>query len=408
MRAPTNSSLFLGPVSDRPATDPTPMHRIHPFSSLLAVLIAVLLFAAGAHAAEPLPSPPAVSADSYILMDHHSGQVLAQKNPDERMDPASITKLMTAYVVFAEMKAGRLPLDTRVVISEHAWRMPGSRTFVEVGTKVPVSTLVQGMIVQSGNDATVALAEKVAGSEATFASLMNQQAKRLGMNDTHFVNSTGWPDPDHYSTARDIAKLTRALIDDFPEYYKYYAEREFAYNGISQYNRNKLLWRDQSVDGVKTGHTDAAGYCLVASAQREQMRLISVVLKDRSEEARAASSQALLNYGFRFFETRKLYAAGEPLKEARIWKGEQDLLPLGLYHDLYATFPRGQYDQLRASANFQPEIVAPAKQGEDFGTLNVSLNGAVVAERKLVALRNIAEGSWWQRLLDSILMWFQS
>lgn len=355
----------------------------------------------------PMPSPPSVSAESYILVDYHSGQVLAEKNADQRMDPASITKLMSAYVVFGEMEAGRLPPDTKVDISEHAWRMPGSRTFVEVGTKVPVSTLVQGMIVQSGNDATVALAEKVAGSEPTFASLMNQQAQQLGMNDTHFVNSTGWPDPEHYSTARDIAKLARALITKFPEYYKFYSEREFTYNGISQYNRNKLLWRDKSVDGMKTGHTDAAGYCLVSSAQRDGMRLIAVVLKDRSEDARAASSQALLNYGFRFYETRKLYAADKPLKEPRLWKGAQDTVPLGLQNDLYATFPRGHYDQLRASANFQPQIVAPVKQGEKFGTLNVSLNGDVIAERKLVALRRIAEGSWWQQLSDSVVMWFK-
>ncbi len=357
--------------------------------------------------AAPMPSPPSVSAESYILMDYHSGQILAEKDADQRMDPASITKLMTAYVVFGEMEAGRLPGDTKVEISEHAWRMPGSRTFVEVGTKVPVSTLVQGMIVQSGNDATVALAEKIAGSEPTFASLMNQQAQQLGMNDTHFVNSTGWPDPQHYSTARDIAKLARALITKFPEYYKFYSEREFTYNGISQYNRNKLLWRDQSVDGMKTGHTDAAGFCLVSSAQRDGMRLISVVLKDRSEEARAASSQALLNYGFRFFETRKLYAADKALKEPKLWKGAQDTVPLGLQKDLYATFPRGHYDELRASANFQPQIVAPVKEGDDFGTLNVSLNGEVIAERKLVALHGIPQGSWWQQLADSVVMWFK-
>lgn len=376
-------------------------------NTLAVLLFTLTLMAPGAQGAGPLPSPPSISGDSYILQDYHSGQILAEKNADERMDPASITKLMTAYIVFAEVKAGRLPMESEVVISEHAWRMPGSRTFVEVGTKVPVSTLIQGMIVQSGNDATVALAEKVAGSEATFASLMNQQARRLGMDNTHFVNSTGWPDPEHYSTARDIAKLTRALIADFPEYYEYYAQREFAYNGISQYNRNKLLWRDQSVDGVKTGHTDDAGYCLVSSAERDDMRLISVVLKDRSEEARASSSQALLNYGFRFFETRKLYSAGDALKQTRIWKGKHETLPLGLGRDLYATFPRGSYDQLRASANFQPEIVAPAQQGEHFGTLNVSLNGEVIAERKLVALRDVAEGSWWQQLADSVVMWFK-
>jgi D-alanyl-D-alanine carboxypeptidase (penicillin-binding protein 5/6) len=358
-------------------------------------------------AAAPLPAAPSLSARTYLLEDFNSGYVLAEKDADKRMEPASITKLMTAYVVFRELKAGRLKMKDEVLISEKAWRMQGSRTFLEVNTKVPVDTLLQGMITQSGNDATVALAEKVAGTEETFASLMNQVAQELGLKGTHFVNSTGMPDPNHYSTARDIAHLTRALIRDFPEYYRYYSEKEFTYNGIHQYNRNKLLWRDKSVDGVKTGHTESAGYCLVSSAKRNSMRLISVVLEDRSEEARAVSSQALLNYGFRFYETRELYGADKPLKEVRIWKGAQSTVPLGLDKDLYVTFPRGQYNRLKASVNFTPEIVAPVQKGQSFGTLNVSLDNQVIAERPLVALQPVEEGGWWQQATDGVRLWFK-
>jgi len=378
------------------------MHRFY----RNAVLALLALVAVAAHAG-PEPAAPTVSAEGYLVQDFHSGQILAEKNADQRMEPASITKLMTAYLIFGELQAGRLQLTDEVLISERAWRMPGSRTFVEVGTKVPVEVLLKGIIVQSGNDATVALAEHVAGGEDAFVALMNQQAARLGLEATHYVNTTGMPDPEHYTTARDIARLTAAMIRDFPEYYEYYAQRQFAYNGISQYNRNKLLWRDESVDGVKTGHTESAGYCLVSSAERQDMRLIAVVLRDRSEDARAASSQALLNYGFRFFETRKLYGGGEPLKHARIWKGAREELPLGLTGDLYATFPRGQYDKLRASANFKPQIEAPAARGDRLGTLNVSLEDRVVAERPLVALQDVAEGSWWQQLSDSVVLWFR-
>lgn len=355
----------------------------------------------------PVPAAPKVGSKAYMLIDYHSGYVLAEKDGEGRVEPASITKLMSAYVVFNEIEAGRLKMDDMVRISKKAWRMEGSRTFLEVGTKVPVSTLIQGMIVQSGNDATVALAEHIAGSEQTFVDMMNQTAAKLGMNHTHFADATGLPDPQHYTTARDIAKLTRALITRFPEFYKYYSEKKFTYNGITQYNRNKLLWRDPSVDGVKTGHTDSAGYCLVASAQRHGMRLIAVVLGDHSEEGRADSAQALLNYGFRFFETRELYRAGQPLKQVHIWKGEQDSLPLGLTSDLYVTFPRGQYKHLKASANFNPEIIAPVQKDKKFGTLNVSLNTKVLAERPLVSLKNVDEGGWWRRLSDSVRLWFK-
>lgn len=354
----------------------------------------------------PLPSAPQVSAGSYILVDYHSGDVLAEKDADKRMEPASITKLMSAYIMFREIEAGRLKLTDLVRISKKAWRMPGSRTFVEVGTQVPVNTLLQGLIVQSGNDATVALAERIAGSEDTFVAMMNQEAQRLGMKSTHFENVTGLPHPNHYSTARDIAKLARALVHDYPEFYKYYSEKKFRYNNITQPNRNLLLWRDPSVDGMKTGHTDSAGFCLVASAKRDGMRLISVVLDDRSENARATSSEALLNYGFRFFETKKLYAAGTPLKQVRIWKGVSDTLALGLAKDLYVTYPRSQYNKLRATVNFKPTIIAPARKDESFGTLDVSLNTRVIAERPLIALQAVDTGNLWQRMSDGVRLWF--
>jgi D-alanyl-D-alanine carboxypeptidase (penicillin-binding protein 5/6) len=355
----------------------------------------------------PVPAAPQVSAKAYLLMDYHSGDVLAEKDGEGRIEPASITKLMSAYVVFNEIEAGRLKMDDMVRISKKAWRMEGSRTFLEVGTQVPVSTLIQGMIVQSGNDATVALAEHIAGSEQTFVDMMNQTAAKLGLTHTHFADVTGLPNPQHYTTARDIARLTRALITAYPEYYKYYSEKKFTYNGITQYNRNKLLWRDPTVDGVKTGHTDSAGYCLVASAKRDGMRLIAVVLGDRSEESRADSGQALLNYGFRFFETRELYRAGQPLRQVQIWKGTEETLPLGLTKDLYVTFPRGQYKHLRASANFNPEIIAPVQKNKQFGTLNVSLDTKVLAERPLVSLQAVDEGGWWRRLSDSVRLWFK-
>lgn len=383
------------------------LYSLHKSLRFSVALFALLALSAGGALARPLPAPPSVSADSYIIQDFRSGEILGESKADQRMEPASITKLMTAYLVFAELRSERLSLTDKVTISEKAWRMPGSRTFVEVGSEVTVETLLKGMIVQSGNDATLALAEQVAGSEEAFASLMNHKAKELGLADTHYVNGTGLPHPDHYSTGKDIATLTRALIRDFPEYYLYYAQKKYTYNGISQYNRNKLLWRDESVDGVKTGHTDSAGYCLVASAERDGMRLISVVLGDRSEEARATSSQALLNYGFRFFETRKLYKAQEPIKQVRIWKGAMDTMALGLARPLYVTFPRGDYEKLRASANFNPEILAPVQAGAPYGTLNVSLDTRVIAERPLIALQAVDEGSWWQRLADGVRLWFR-
>jgi D-alanyl-D-alanine carboxypeptidase (penicillin-binding protein 5/6) len=357
--------------------------------------------------AGPVPSAPKISAGDYILMDFHSGKVLAENNADKRVEPASITKLMTAYIVFNEIKADRLKLTDKVMISKKAWRQPGSRTFVKVNTSVDVETLLKGIIVQSGNDATVALAEHVAGSEDTFVSLMNQYAQKLGMKNTHFMNSTGLPHEQHYSTARDIALLSRRIISDHPKFYSYYSIKKFVHNNIPQYNRNKLLWRDDSVDGIKTGHTESAGYCLASSAERDGMRLVSVVLGDKSEEARANSSRALLNYGFRFFETRKLYSAGQALKQVRVWKGEQETVGIGPAKDLYVTFPRGDYKKLSATIDIKPEIIAPADKGQNLGTLNIAHGKDVIAETPLVALQAVAEGGLWRRGMDSIKLWFK-
>ncbi len=375
--------------------------------SFAKLFLFALLLTGGARAAMPVPQAPAVKARAYLVEDFHSGQVIAARNPDQRIEPASITKLMSAYVVFQEIRNGTLSLEDKVQISEKAWRTPGSRMFVEVGTQVSVADLIKGMIIQSGNDATVALAEKVAGTEASFASLMNHHAKRLGMDSSHFVNSTGLPDPQHYTTARDIARVARALIAEFPEYYQWYSERQFTYNGITQYNRNKLLWRDESVDGIKTGHTDSAGYCLVTSARRDGMRLISVVLGTRSEEARADASQALLNYGFRFFETHKLYDANSKLTRARVWKGATEEVDAGLKDTLYVTIPRGRYKNLDASMQLRKQILAPVDAGEVLGEVLVRLDGQTVAEKDLVALQSVGEGNFWQRIVDEALLYFE-
>ena len=359
--------------------------------------------------AEPMPVPaaPQVNAKSYLLMDAYSGKILAEKKKDERFEPASITKLMAAYVIYNEIESGRLSLEDKVTISEKAWRMGGSKMFVEVGNKVLVDDLLNGMVIQSGNDATVALAEHVAGSEDTFASYMNQYAQRLGMTNSHFVNSTGWPAEGHLTSAWDIAILARAMIKEFPKQYERYSEKSFTYNDITQHNRNQLLWRDKSVDGIKTGHTEAAGYCLVSSAKRDQMRLIAVVLGTTSEKARADASQALLNYGFRFFESHKLYDAGKALNETRIWQGDTDLLALGLHDDLYVTIPTGQYKNLEAKMDIDSNITAPVQKGQEVGVVKVSFNGDEVVSVPLVALHDVGEGSFFQRTKDSILKYFQ-
>ena len=374
--------------------------------SLLAIV--ALLFSTSLLAAPQLiPAAPDVGAKAYLLEDFHSGDVLAEHNADKRIEPASLTKLMTSYVVAYELANGTIHLDDKVRISKKAWRMGGSRMFVEVGTKVPVRELVKGMVVQSGNDATVALAEYVAGSEDAFVDLMNEHARELGMKHTHFANATGLPNPKHYTTARDLAKLTRALIRDFPQDYDWYDEKQFTYNHIKQYNRNRLLWLDDRVDGVKTGHTDSAGYCLIASAKQDAMRLISVVAGTKSNHARVQASRALLNYGFRFYNTYKLYAAGKPLTTMTIYKGAQEKLPLGLDRDLYVTIPRGQRDHIKANMDVDATIVAPAHKGQSFGAVNVTLDGKPVAKRPLVALQDVDQGGLWRRMVDNVVLMFK-
>ena len=370
--------------------------------------ISYLFFASALQAAAlPIPKAPATGAKSYIIQDFNSGRVIAAENADQSVEPASITKLMTAYVVFNELASGNISLNDMVTISEKAWRTPGSRMFVEVGKQVSVEDLLQGMIVQSGNDATVALAEFIAGSEDTFAALMNRHAEDLGLNGSHFMNSTGLPGSEHYMTAQDIATLSTLLIAEYPEYYKWYSQKEFTYNDITQYNRNKLLWRDESVDGIKTGHTDSAGYCLVTSALKDGMRLITVVLGTNSMNARVDSSQALLNYGFRFFETHKLYDAGTRLSSSRIWKGTTDNAALGLNKALYVTIPRGQYPSLDASMSINNRIIAPVNEGQSLGKVQVKLGDAIVAEQDLVSLQSVGVGSFWQRITDEALLYFE-
>jgi len=373
----------------------------------IILIISHLVATSTLAAALPIPKAPSTGAKSFIVQDFDSGRVLAEKNADQPVEPASITKLMTAYVIFNELQAGNISLSDMVTISEKAWRTPGSRMFVEVGKQVSVEDLLQGMIVQSGNDATVALAEFIAGSEETFAALMNRHAEEIGLTGSHFENSTGLPGENHTMTAQDIARLTAMLIRKYPEYYKWYSQKEFTFNDITQYNRNKLLWRDESVDGLKTGFTDSAGYCLVTSAKRDGMRLITVVLGTESANARVDASQALLNYGFRFFETHKLYDAGTRLTTSRIWKGSTETVQLGLDKALYVTIPRGQYKSLDASMSINDLIMAPVREGQALGTVQVKLNDEIVAEQPLVSLQAISEGSFWQRISDEALLYFE-
>ena len=370
-------------------------------------ILSHLLTASALAAALPIPKAPSTGAKSFIIQDFESGRVLAENNSDQSVEPASITKLMTAYVIFNELQAGNIALSDMVTISEKAWRTPGSRMFVEVNKKVSVENLLQGMIIQSGNDATVALAEHIAGSEETFAALMSRLAEEIGMTGSHFVNSTGLPDENHYMTAKDIARLATLLIKNHPEYYHWYSQKEFTFNDITQYNRNKLLWRDESVDGLKTGFTDSAGYCLVTSAKKDGMRLITVVLGTESANARVDASQALLNYGFRFYETHKLYDAGTKLTTSRIWKGRTETVPLGLDQTLYVTIPRGQYKSLDASMSINDLIMAPVRKGQPLGTVQVKLSDEIVANQPLVSLQTIAEGSFWQRISDEALLYLE-
>jgi len=369
-----------------------------------------------AAASDALPIPPApapAQAAAWILMDYASGQVLAGENIDKRHEPASITKVMTSYVIAAEMAAGKIRPDDQVMMSEHAWRTGGAGTDgsysgFPVNQTAPLVEMEKGMVVQSGNDAAIALAEHVAGSEQAFAALMNAYAKRIGMKNSNFVNPHGLPDDNHYSTARDLALLGRALIRDFPAAYAYNKIKEFTVGPITQRNRNILLWRDPSVDGIKTGHTSRAGYCLMASAKRGDQRLIAVVLGDTSENQRAVDAQALLNWGFRFYETHALYAAGKEVAKQKVWKGEADEVRLGVEQPLLVSLPRGRYSQLKPSMDVPKQLVAPIAKGQRIGTVKVTLDGKVVAQRPLVALEAVPEGGFFKRLWDEFWMWWES
>ncbi|HOW76099.1 MAG TPA: D-alanyl-D-alanine carboxypeptidase family protein [Candidatus Competibacteraceae bacterium] len=358
--------------------------------------------------AQAIPPPPQVPVRGYILMDYQSGNILANMKGDERMEPASITKLMTGYVIYQALKSGKIHLNDQVTISEKAWRTQGSKMFVKIGSQVSVEDLLMGMVVQSGNDATVALAEHVAGSEETFVKLMNQEAERLGMKSSHFTNAPGMPDPNHYMSARDIAVLSRAIIQEFPEHYTRYSVRSFKYNNIEQQNRNRLLLTDASVDGVKTGHTESAGYCLVSSAKRNDTRLIGVVLGAQKEKERFQASQALLNYGFSFFESRKLYDPNASIVTARVWKGQESELPLGVPQGLYVTVPKGQAPQVSTTTTVQPSIIAPVQKGQPLGEIVVKVGEQEVSRTPLVALQEVPESGWFGRMIDSILMFFSS
>lgn len=353
-----------------------------------------------------IPAPPQLAAKAYLLMDADSGKILVEENADLQLPPASLTKMMTSYIVSAEIARGDVKETDLVPISVNAWKMGGSKMFVQEGTQVPVSDLLRGVIVQSGNDATVALAEFISGSEGAFADVMNQQAALLGMTNTTFHNATGWPVEGHLTTARDLAILARALINDFPEHYELYSEKSFTYNNITQSNRNRLLFRDPKIDGLKTGHTEEAGFCLVASGKQGDMRLISVVLGTRSDEARAAESQKLLSYGFRYFETHKLYAAGQVLNESRVWGGQENSVQLGLAKPLVLTIPRGGEDKLDAKLVIDETLKAPIEAGQKLGTLTVSLDDEVLSETPLVALQPVEEAGFLARMWDAIKLFF--
>jgi len=377
------------------------------FTAVVFTISSCILSVPAIASLQRIPDPPPINAVGYILIDANSEEVIAKNNANERMEPASLTKMMTSYIVAGAIKQGKVKLTDQVKISDNVGRMKGSRMFLEVGKTVELEKLLMGMIVQSGNDATLALAEHIAGDEQSFVKLMNDAAKKLGLLDTHFANSTGLTHDDHYSTPHDMTILGLALIRDFPEQYAYYTNKEFTYNGVKQFNRNLLLWKDETVDGIQTGYTDLAGFCLVASAKRGNMRLISTVLGAKNKDARVSETQKLLTYGFRFFETHKLYSANDELTNVKIWKGDSDSLPLGIDQDLYITIPRGQYDKLDASMSINSTIIAPVSRGDIYGNVIINLGTKQVARRELVSLGDVAEGSFWHNLIDSVNLWLK-
>jgi len=358
-----------------------------------------------------IPSAPQLAAKSYVLLDAASGKVLVENNGDQRLPPASLTKLMTAYIATLEIRKGKIGEQDLVPISEHAWRTGGaasggSTMFLPLNSQATVDDLLHGVIIQSGNDASIALAEYIAGSEDAFADMMNETAARLGMSNSHFMNATGLPHPEHYSSAHDMAILARAIINEDQQHYAIYAQKEFLWNNIKQGNRNLLLWRDKTVDGLKTGHTEEAGYCLVASAVRDGARMITSVFGTVSESARAAETQKLLTYGFRFFETRTFYKQGQELAQAQVWKGAVRQVKAGLASDLSLTLPKGQLEKLQAGMVFNPQLTAPIAQGDVIGKVEVKLGEEVVHSTDLIALEAVEEGSFFRRLWDSISLFF--
>ncbi|MBU1689308.1 MAG: D-alanyl-D-alanine carboxypeptidase [Gammaproteobacteria bacterium] len=378
------------------------MKKLLTFALLFAVLP---VFAAPP--AVSLPPAPDIAARSYILVDLSSGQTLQQRGGDERMEPASLTKLMTAYLTFAALHQGVITPTQALPVSERAWRAEGSRMFIQPNTPVIVDDLIRGMIVQSGNDACITLAEGIAGSEEEFVRRMNLEAQRLGMKNTHFMNSSGLPHPQHYTTARDLSLLARAIIRDFPDYYPLYSLREYKYNNITQANRNRLLWQDPTVDGMKTGHTESAGFCLIASAKRDSRRLLSVVLGTTSESMRASESQKLLNYGFQNFDAHHLYQKGQVVSTLPVWKGSANILKAGVAQDVYVSLPKGQYARLKASLVSKQPLLAPLAAGQEVGTIRLTLDDKPYADYPLVALEGVARANFFKRSWDGVKLWFK-
>ena len=386
--------------------------NISRFAKRLSML-AILFTAPLAQAAQDpiIPAAPQLAAKSYVLMDAASGNVLVENNSDQRLPPASLTKLMTAYIATLEIRKGKIGEQDLVTVSEHAWRTGGaasggSTMFLPLNSQVKVDDLLHGIIIQSGNDASIAIAEYIAGSEDSFADMMNETAARLGMQNSHFMNATGLPHPEHYSSAHDMAILARAIINEDQQHYKIYSQKEFHWNNIRQGNRNLLLWRDSTVDGLKTGHTEEAGYCLVASAVRDGARMITSVFGTDSEKTRAAETQKLLTYGFRFFETQTFYKQGQELAQAQVWKGVTRQVKAGLAADLSLTLPKGQAKQLQAGMTLEPQLEAPIKQGDVIGKVEVKLGDKVVHTADLIALEAVEEGGFFRRLWDSIRLFF--
>ena len=353
------------------------------------------------------PAAPSLNAKAYILIDVNSGKIIAEKNSEERLPPASLTKMMTLYVISNALKNEQIHLTDNVRISQEAWKIGGSRMFVKEGQQVPVEELLKGIIVDSGNDACVAMAEHLGSSENGFTEIMNNQAKNLGMTNSHFTDSTGLPNKEHYTSAKDLAILGRALINNFPEYYHWYKQKWFTFNGIRQPNRNRLLWRDNQVDGVKTGHTDEAGFCLVSSAKRDNMRLLAVVLHSPNDTARADDSERLLNYGFRFFETHKLYQANTSITELPLYKGQSDKITIGLLSDQFITIPAGQYQRLGISTKVPKYAEAPVKKGDAIGELVIKFDGNIIGTRPLYALNSVSKGGFFACAKDSVALMFK-